>query len=192
MSLISVILLLISLTEPVKTESCLVIQKRSITINGDTSLGGFSCDYEISGVNDTLYFDNLPSSPYSFTIPVEAFKCGNFLLNRDFRSTLKADEYPKVTVQVLSLEEKNKGFLTGCIKLSLVGKYKTLDDVEFCQSFVNNRQVLTANFVFYASEFKLEPPQKLGGLVTTSDKMNITVALVLNHVTQKSPCETDL
>lgn len=191
MNILSVILLLISLTGPAKTESCLVIQKRSITIDGDTSLGRFSCDYEISGVNDTLYFDNLPSSPYSFAIPVEAFKCGNFLLNRDFRSTLKADEYPKVTVQVQSLEEKGKGLLTGCIKLSLVGKYKTLDDVEFCQSFVDERQVLTANFVFYASEFKLTPPQKLGGLVTTSDKMNISVSLVLNHSNQKSPCSSD-
>ncbi|UII30487.1 hypothetical protein LVD17_19535 [Fulvivirga ulvae] len=188
MNILSVILLLVSLTGPVGTESCLVIQKRSITINGDTSLGGFSCDYEISGVNDTLYFDNLPFSPYSFTIPVEAFRCGNFLLNRDFRSTLKADEYPKVTVQVQSLEEKDKGLLTGCIKLLLVGKYKTLDDVEFCQSFANGRQVLTADFVFYASEFKLEPPKKLGGLVTTSDKMNISVSLVLDHSPHQSPC----
>ncbi|MBL6446032.1 YceI family protein [Fulvivirga sp. 29W222] len=188
MSILSIILLLISLTEPAKTESCLVIEKRSITINGDTSLGGFSCGYEVSGVNDTLYMNNLPYSPYSFTIPVEAFKCGNFLLNRDFRATLKAEEYPKVTVQVQSLQEQGKGLLTGCIKLSLVGKYKTLDDVEFCQGFVNGKQTLTTSFVFHASEFKLKPPQKLGGLVTTSDKMNISVSLVLNNSTQKSPC----
>lgn len=188
MSILSVILLLVSLAEPTKVESCLIIQKRSITINGDTSLGGFSCDYEITGVNDTLHISNLPSDPYTFSIPVEAFKCGNFLLNRDFRSTLKYEEYPKISVQVTSLEQKVKGTLTGCMKLSLVGKSKTLDDIDFCQNIVDNKLVLSADILFYASEFKLSPPKKLGGLITTSDAMNITISLVMKHTEEQSPC----
>ncbi|ELR72486.1 hypothetical protein C900_01481 [Fulvivirga imtechensis AK7] len=179
MSAISVIFLLSSLLGSPKADPCLIIQEKSITINGNTSLGGFSCDYEVAGKGDTLHINTLHISPYSFTIPVEAFECGNFILNRDFQSTLKAKTHPKVTVEVLSLEEKEPGTMKGNIRLSLVGKSKTLENIEFCMKLDKTRQVLSADFVFYASEFKLTPPRKLGGLIKAEDAMDITVSLVL-------------
>lgn len=182
MNIVSVIFLLIASTGLKSSDTCLIIQEKIITIDGNTSLGGFSCDYETSGKSDTLHIDNLSSSPYSFTIPVEGFRCGNFLLNKDFQTTLKAEEYPKVTVNVLSLKETEPGTLTGSVRLSLVGKSKTLTGVNFCIQSSGENKILTTNFIFHASEFNLTPPRRLGGLIKTDDAMNITVSLVLQPV----------
>lgn len=184
MNFLSVIFLLTALVSYINSEPALIIQEKSITINGNTSIGGFSCDYEVGGKNDTLFIGNLQQSPYSFVIPVAAFECGNFLLNKDFQTTLKAETFPKATVEVLSLEEKESEMFKGIIRLSLVGKTKILENVVFCLGQINKKQVLTANFVFNASEFNLTPPKKLGGLIKADDAMDITVTLVIKPSSQ--------
>lgn len=121
----------------------------------------------------------MSARPYCFSLPVAAFQCGNFLLNRDYQRTLKAKEYPEIAVQVLSLKENEGGGLTGKIKLYLVGKSKTLDNVNFTFQSHENKKALSAHFVFKASEFELKPPKRLGGILKTEDAMNITVELLL-------------
>ena len=126
MGIISVVLFVIPLFLQHKTADYMVIREKRIMVNGQTSLGGFSCNYTLSEQNDTLFIDNEAKNPYCFSIPVEAFSCGNFLLNRDFQFTLKAEEYPEVMVKVLQLEADKTGSLVGSIELSLVGKKKVL------------------------------------------------------------------
>ncbi|MEX2595075.1 MAG: hypothetical protein WD426_20090 [Anditalea sp.] len=178
MSTLSIILLWLSLLH-LEAGPFLIIQEKRITVNGNTSIGSFSCDYGISGKNDRLYMDRLTSSPYSFSVPVEAFRCGNFLLNRDFRTTLKAKRYPEISVQVLKLQKEKNGIFRGTIKLHLVGKSKILKDVKFTLKAHDKNQVLSTDFIFSASEFELIPPKKLGGLIKTEDNMEIIVSLVL-------------
>lgn len=179
MNFLSVIFLLVALSVHKKAEPCLIVQEKSITINGNTSIGSFSCAYETTGKSDTLFIENLANSPYSFTIPVDAFQCGNFLLNKDFQTTLKAKEYPIVSVQVISLKEAGNRTFTGSLKLDLVGKTKIMKDVCFNLTGHSQTKVLSADFIFHASEFQLAPPQKFGGLIKADDAMNVTVTLVL-------------
>ena len=162
-----------------EAEPYLIIQEKRITVNGNTSIGSFSCDYGVSGKNDLLFINKLASSPYSFSVPVDAFRCGNFLLNRDFRATLKAKEYPEISVQVLKLNKDKKNTFRGTIKLFLVGKSKTIADVEFTIKAQDNNRILSTEFIFSASEFDLIPPKKLGGLIEADDEMEIIVSLVL-------------
>jgi hypothetical protein len=182
MKLISVILTLLFLPETNVKPSYLIIQGKSITINGNTSIGGFSCDYDVTGKNDTLFIKNLASQPYGFTIPVSAFQCGNFILNKDFQNTLQSKRYPKASVQVLNLKETGKGVLNGKLKLTLVGKSKIIDNVCFTWNETDQTILLAADFVFLASDFDLTPPKKLGGMIKTDNAMNIIVELVLKPV----------
>lgn len=183
MKFISVILLLAALTIPAKEQpSYLVIKGKSITINGNTSIGGFNCGYTLSGQNDTLFIKKLSSQPYSFAIPVKEISCGNFILNRDFQTTLRSKEYPKAEVQVLSLEEKKQETLSGNIKLTLVGKSKIIEDVGFFWSESKDNLILNADLIFLSSEFDLTPPRKLGGMIKTDDAMHIQVALTLEPI----------
>lgn len=156
----------------------LVICEKKITVNGNTSLGGFNCKYNVPQQNDTLFIANMTSNPYCFAIPVASFACGNFLLNRDFQYTLKAEEYPEITVKVLSLSKQQSG-LKGNIELSLVGKTKLLKDVSFVRKVDGEKTSIVASFVFYASEFQLTPPRRLGGMIKAEDAMDVAVELTL-------------
>lgn len=156
----------------------LVITEKKITVNGNTSLGGFNCKYNVPQQNDTLFIANMTANPYCFAIPVESFACGNFLLNRDFQYTLKAEEYPEITVKVLSLKRQQSS-LIGNIELSLVGKTKLLKDVSFIKMVNGEKTSIVASFVFYASEFQLTPPRRLGGMIKADDEMDVAVELTL-------------
>lgn len=177
--MISVALFLISFIMQSAASPYMVIKEKSITVDGNTSIGGFSCTYNLAGQSDTLFINKLAETPFCFSLPVPAFKCGNFLLNRDFQHTLKADEYPEISVEVLTLDKKGNGNFTGKIKLNLVGKYKYLEDVNFQIKKYDNTRILSANFLFKASEFELVPPKKLGGMIKADDEMIITVDLYL-------------
>src|SRR5690554_2014370 len=143
MNSISVVLFLITLFAQHKEADYLVITEKSITVNGNTSLGGFNCNYKLSGQSDTLFIDKITANPYCFSIPVQAFSCGNFLLNRDFQFTLKAEEYPEIMVKVLSLAPDKPGVLTGNVELVLVGKTKILENVKFIKQIGGKFSVIS-------------------------------------------------
>lgn len=177
--MISVVLLLMSFIMQHEASPYMVIKEKSITVDGNTSIGGFSCTYNLAGQSDTLFINNLDEIPFCFSLPVPDFKCGNFMLNKDFQRTLKSEEYPEISVEVLSLVQNKKGDFTGKIKLNLVGKFKYLEDVNFQIKKYDNSSLLSANFLFKASEFELVPPSKLGGIIKADDEMTITVDLYL-------------
>src|SRR5690554_3014166 len=104
-------LLYMLLTFPMANNE-LVIMEKEITVSGTTSVGDFLCSYYVNNQKDTLLIDEEASSTdFLFEIPVAKFTCGNFLINNDFRRTIKAKEFPSALVKVSRLK-KNKGHYT--------------------------------------------------------------------------------
>lgn len=100
--LLALILILLS---PYKEEREVIVTRKMITVSGQTSIGGFNCDYSRNGLKDTLYIDYTKKvKDLIFEIPVQDFSCGNFLLNKDFRKTIKADQFPTAKVRVRDLK----------------------------------------------------------------------------------------
>lgn len=151
----------------------LIVTEQLVTVKGQTSLGGFSCDFRQVGKADTVNFNaaNI-RNVMEFQIPVKDFSCGNFLLNKDFRSTLKADEYPMVRVVVRNLREK-EGKVYCHLQLGLVGK--KLEFFDFILQPVDRGLAgeLTLNF----ETLGLEPPSKLGGMIKVEDKLELELLL---------------
>lgn len=183
MQVLSVVLfLLTSWVLPSSDEGYLIIYGKQITVDGNTTIGSFSCRYTTSEQNDTLFLtkERRAKEPYAFSLQVPQFSCGNFLLNKDFQKTLQAEQHPQIVVEVTNLKPENKDTYLGSVKLTLVGKSKTIDGIRFYERVVDGQNVLHTDFVFTASEFKLTPPKRLGGLVEAEDCMNISVNLKLS------------
>ena len=183
MKVLSVVLfLLTSWMVPSSDESYLIICGKQITVDGNTTIGSFSCQYEESKQNDTLFLSNerKAKQPYAFSLKVPEFSCGNFLLNKDFQKTLQAEKHPQIVVEVTNLHKNDKQEFIGSVRLTLVGKSKTIEEIRFYKKTIDNQKVLFTDFVFTASEFKLTPPKRLGGLVEADDCMNISVELELS------------
>src|SRR5690606_28526678 len=132
----------------------LVILEKNITVAGTTSLGKFECIYNVEGLKDTLIFENNTSSTsFLFEIPVNDFACGNFLLNNDFRKTIKAKQYPKAQVKVTRLR-RGKTLYQCDLFLDIAGKKLIFRDFELTQL----DKKLMGNLLLSFDALELEAP----------------------------------
>ncbi|MCH7396902.1 hypothetical protein MM236_02840 [Belliella sp. DSM 107340] len=155
------------------SEKKLVITEKQISVSGETSLGGFTCNYTNEDFKDTLFINSSKNNnPIVFDIPVQDFGCGNFLLNKDFRKTIKASEYPHAKVTVNNLREYGI-YYTCDVSVNLVGKklaYKSL-------KLKYHKDQLVGKISINFDELDLSPPSKLGGLIKVEEKLNLEIKL---------------
>lgn len=169
----TLVLTLLLLLGGFSKEREVVITRKVITVSGQTSIGGFNCDYIQSGTRDTLYLDNTKSrGDLVFDIPVENFSCGNFLINRDFRKTIKAEQYPHAKVRVRNLKA-NYGHYTCDMTVNIVGK--KLEYKELILNRVANG--VNAKLILSFEELELEAPKKMGGLIKVEEALHLEFLL---------------
>src|SRR5690554_4833821 len=152
----------------------LLIHEKKITVSGNTSLGTFDCSYQVKSRKDTLAFihDNSKDNLLLFEIPVADFSCGNFILNNDFRKTIKAKEYPKAQVKVSNLKRNSEGYRCD-LSLKLVGKELFFDDFQLSDNQGRLVGHLTLNF----ETLDLDPPTKFGGLIKVDEALFLSLSL---------------
>ncbi len=147
----------------------LVITQQRVQVSGYTSLGKFDCDFSRVGMTDTLKLNSTGDfKSLVFIIPVKSFSCGNFLLNNDFRSTLKADEYPNALVTVSNFRLKS-GKVYCTMILDLVGQKLEFPDL----LLEKNSEGMSANLILNFDMLKLSPPSKFGGLVKVENQLDL-------------------
>lgn len=170
--LLVILLIILGLSNKEKE---MVVTAKKIIVTGQTSLGGFKCDYSKNGLKDTLYIDNqLHAKELVFDIQVQNFSCGNFLLNKDFRKTIKADEFPKAEVRVRNLKSNSGGYYCD-LYVDLVGKKITHQKLPLQKT----KEGLKANLILSFGELDLDPPKKLGGLVKVEEQLALEIALTI-------------
>ncbi len=153
----------------------LVITQQKIQVSGYTSLGKFNCDFSKVGMADTLQLNSNPNGirkSLEFKIPVKSFSCGNFLINSDFRSTLKADDFPFAFVKVANFREKS-GKIFCHLSLNLVGKKLEFPDL----MLERNPKGLTGKLILNFDLLNLSPPSKFGGLVKVENQLDLEILL---------------
>lgn len=171
---ILLLLLLILLGIPTK-QRMMIVTRKTIQVSGQTSLGGFNCDYNRIGVKDTLFLDaDNTVKEIVFDVPVQDFSCGNFLLNRDFRKTLQAETFPQAIVKVKNLKS-NYGYYTCDLTVNLVGKRLDFNGLMLKRV----ADGLTGELVLSFEQLELKAPSKMGGLVKVEEKLNLSIFLGL-------------
>jgi len=159
----------------------LSIQGQRVTVSGQTSVGGFRCTLEKETEATKIALQGSSGSGAALlylTLPVKAFSCGNFLLNRDFQKTLKMEQHPHIRVEVLRLQANGAHFI-GKLDLTVAGTKKKLDNIQFRYQTYKKSKVLRSQLTLKMSEFGLTPPSRFGGLVRVEEELVIEVDLVL-------------
>ncbi|PZR22063.1 MAG: hypothetical protein DI539_06300 [Flavobacterium psychrophilum] len=162
-------------TFPENPGGSIIILKQAFTIEGATSVGDFNCTYQLEQ-RDTVHVGKTASGDDSilYIIPSDAFGCHNFLLNRDFRKTIKAKEFKDIRVEMCRLRKDNHHYMCD-LKLKLAGKEKMYEKT----SLKTTANGVTGTLVVQFSEFDLTPPKKFGGLVKVKEEIKISVNLTL-------------
>lgn len=153
----------------------LLVSTKQFTVHGTTSIGGFECTYDLK-TKDTLFFNNNHrATKFTHSLPVKEFGCGNFLLNSDFRKTLKESEYPKINIELFNFRKQNELYYCD-LTLNLVGIKKSYKNLKL--KIYKNR--IDGDVVVNFSDFGLKPPKKAGGMIKIHENIKIAISLGIN------------
>lgn len=169
-----------------------VISKSSyLQVKGSTNVNKFSCVIANYCKPDTLTLQNLNNRPVSLTgamaLSVHDFDCHNAMMTADLRKTLKANQFPKLYVRFINLESlphlsNENESIKGWVEIQLAQQikryqvaYQVSKDAHQIIHLYGVQEVLF-------SDFKIDPPRKLGGMIKTNDALEISFQLYLKQI----------
>ena len=190
--LLPILAFLIS-NNPVTPPAKWTIEKSStITVTGKSNVNEFNCQVPGYYQTDTIFVSQLSSGKdvrLSGDLEVDVFKfdCHSKMITKDLRKTLKADQYTKLKIRILTLEHLPESQFTaqcikGMVEVELAGARKVL---QIPYVFVNNGPngyLLNGTKTFYFSDFNLTPPRKLAGIVQVKDEFLVDFKLKVNII----------
>lgn len=162
----------------------------TLSIQGSTNVNKFTCKFDYYYGGDTLqYLRNHRTGKLNFssnrmTIPVRRFDCGAKQISNDFRKTLKSETHPELLIAFRSLENpfnQNDCFIDGVVDITLAGVTTTYT-VRYLVKLDKNTILLNGTRSVNFSEFGLEAPTKLQGLIKVQDVLNVEFNLVIKEV----------
>ena len=168
-----------------------VQQNSNLNVQGRSNVNRFSCTIKSIGVCDTIQVAGNSGGAVALKgcikMDVLNFDCANSLVQKDLRKTLKADQYPKMSIRFLSLKKmpalaRQVENITGWVEVELAGKKKVMEIYYSFQSNTAGQILLNGGRKFCFSDFNLAPPRKLAGLVKIKDEFDVNFQLILKKV----------
>lgn len=167
-----------------------VLPSSFITISGSSNVNTFGCDangiFRAEPLQGMIAKDGKTVAMQgAITIALNQFDCHNRILNNDLRKTLKADEYPHMTIRFVSLERMplcngGEDFISGKVVIELAGQRKAFN-LRYSFSKTNSGYKLQGSRAFSFADFNLSPPRKVGGIIKVKDDFDVAFTLLLNN-----------
>jgi len=164
----------------------------TLKVNGSTNVNKFSCVIPEYSQPDTLvFYKGNKNEPMKITgsmaLDIKRFDCGNAMMTSDLRKTLKAKIYPKIIINFLSLSRypdlsSKEGAIKGTVTIELAGTVKRFDvDYKYARSGDKNLRLIGTKQVNF-SDFNIDPPRRLGGMIKTNNELNVEFMLNLKNL----------
>ena len=179
------------IAQPANILKWIVEKNSTLRVNGKSNVNSFSCNMKEYTKVDTLICTSDPGKPVNFTGSIQmeilSFDCNSEMITKDLRKTLKADQYPKMTIRFISLEympllQNKTELVKGWVEVELAGIVKRFELVySFLQSGATNIK-MNGGRTFRFSDFKLSPPKKFAGLIKIKDDFDVHFQLTLRAV----------
>lgn len=162
-----------------------------LSIQGSTNVNEFTCKIGYWTGTDTLqYVENNTSRELRFTrsrmtLPIRSFDCGAKPISKDFWKTLRAETHPDLEINFISLQTpyfRDGKDIKGVVDIRLAG-VTTRYTIEYHVKVRDDGSILLngAHAVNF-SDFQLEAPEKLKGLIRVKEVLNVEFNLVLKEV----------
>ena len=157
-----------------------------VVVNGDSNAHPWTC--QTTAVQSTASHAELPTRAgvpvfYNLrvTIPVKDLNCGNGTMEEKLRDALKADRFPNVEFALTSMNEavgKVPGHSYEVIGgLTIAGKTKPISFSMKASPEADGTLASTASVALLMSDFGVEPPTALLGVMKTYDPVVVKLQL---------------
>ncbi len=159
-----------------------------LAIHGATNVNTFKCMLESYNLGDTLEYVRETASiemklaRNRMRIPVRSFDCGNRQITKDFWQTLKSERYPELEICFRSFRKssiQDKSYVDGVVDITLAGATKRYTVRYFARTPDRETLLLTGLQQVNFADFRLEPPQKMMGLIQVQECLEVEFNLTL-------------
>ncbi len=173
-------------SEPAYLAKWVITKGCSLKVAGSTNVNKFACDINNYYKPDTLTFfkTNQGAIPVSGVMKLDLihFDCHHPMMTSDLRKTLKAKEFPVMTIKFISISKypdgnNEKGAVTGMVNIELAGKTRRYEVDYSFKNQGNNTLTLVGKRRVHFSDFGIVPPRKIGGMIQTNNELDITFNL---------------
>jgi hypothetical protein len=160
-----------------------------LRIEGTTSLNTFKCSVKKYLHADTLIFFKSDQNEKQFHIKgeiiinVNGFDCQKKYMNGDLKKTLKADESPYLSIQLISISNfiNTDQPIRGTVNICLAGVKKNIQVNYSVEKGSCGKLLLNGKCNVLFSDFGLAPPHKFSGLIKVHQEINVNFLLVLTR-----------
>ncbi len=181
-----------------------ILPPSQIYVAGKSNVNQFNCDCEqdFSAMRARCYWQaDPPTLVFENTqlrLRAENLDCGNRMMNRDLRNTLRADRHPEIRLDLRRLQFAGGDIanaigmdwtdLTAHTDLTMAGQTRRASIQFRGRSVGHEVYELVGMHEVRMTDFGVEPPTAMMGLVKVDDRMRIHFKLWLSV---RSPANTD-
>ena len=188
--LLFILLLCISSFQSRNVAGSWVIERNStLAIDGSSNINKFTCDIREYIKTDTLRSVNDQArrkfifQNSHLSVDIKRFDCHHKYITSDFRKMLKSDHYPSLVIRFISLEEFHQdGIVKGLVDIELAGKRKRMEINYSCSHIGANQLRLQGVKLMKFSDFELEAPKKIGGLIRINEEIIVNFNLFFRKI----------
>jgi hypothetical protein len=164
-------------------------------IEGSSNVNRFDCTAEeYTGDANTVEVTNSETTTelsLKIDIPVDGFECGRSRMNRDLRNALKSDQYPNITfvfehAELANDNNNNNEFISFSVtgNLTVAGVTRKIRFVTEGKVLENDKMRARGSKKIRMSDFGVEPPTGLFGLVKADDELTVHFDLTAKRITE--------
>jgi hypothetical protein len=163
----------------------------SLHISGRTNINRFTCRNRSYPGADTLVLSNGSPARAQFSrgrvaLPAAGFSCGHPVMTNDFQKTIRAGTHPNIIISLLSLERFP---VMGCerepirceMTIWLAGVAKRVEMECLIEGEESGVFHLRGSHCFGFSDFNLEVPSKMLGMIRVHETLDVSFHLVLRN-----------
>jgi len=145
----------------------IIINQIKIEILGNSTVGKYKCDCPHT-FRDTIYLNSTTKNSLKSDISTNDFDCGNRIMNKDLKTTIKVTKFPKSTVHISDIKPSGTNYRCS-LKLKITDKTLSYSNLEL----KNTKEFLEGNVAVKFSDLALEPPTKMGGVIKVKNEFVI-------------------
>ncbi|HSD07396.1 hypothetical protein [Flavobacterium sp.] len=165
-----VLFLLLGSTKPISYSpdpNTIIINQIKIEILGNSTVGKYKCNCPHT-FRDTIFLNSITKNSLKSDISTNDFDCGNRIMNKDLKTTIKVTQFPKSTVNITDIKPFGTNYKCS-LKLKITDKTLSYSNLEL----KNSKEFLEGNVAVKFSDLALEPPTKMGGVIKVKNEFVI-------------------
>lgn len=149
----------------------IIINQIKIEILGNSTVGKYKCDCP-HNYRDTIFLNSTTKNSLKSEISTDNFDCGNRIMNKDLKTTIKVKQFPKSTVTITNIKPSGSNFKCS---LSIRITDKTLSYQNL--NLTNTKETLEGTVAVKFTDIGLEPPTKMAGVIKVKNEFIIHFVL---------------